>query len=98
MNEFLILFSSGVAGALMGLAFFVGLWTTVNRLKETRRPAIWMFASLILRLVLILAGFFFLARFGGWEHLLAAVAGFTLSRLFVVHRLRPGQIKEGSNT
>lgn len=98
MNEFFILLSSGIAGALMGLAFFAGLWTTVNRLKETRRPAIWIFASLMLRLGLMLTGFLFVARFGGWEHLLAAVAGFTLSRLVIVHRLRPGHIKERSNT
>jgi F1F0 ATPase subunit 2 len=98
VKEILTLLSSGIAGTLMGLVFFVGLWTTVNHLRETRRPAIWIFTSLMLRFGLILAGFFFFARFGGWEHLLAAVTGFILSRLFIVHRLRPGHIKERSNT
>jgi F1F0 ATPase subunit 2 len=93
MNGFLLLMASGVAGVLLGLVFFWGLWVTVNRIKAAGHPAILMLGSMLLRFALVLAAFYLLARYGGWEHLLAAVAGFTLLRIFLVWRVQTGQIK-----
>ena len=38
---------------------------------------------------LVLAASFLVARYAGWEHLLSAAFGFTLTRVFAVSRLRP---------
>ena len=82
--------ASFAAGALAGALFFWGLWATVNRLGAGSRGGAWMLASFGLRFGFLLAGFFLLARYAGWEHVLSAVVGFTLSRILFVRRLRPG--------
>jgi F1F0 ATPase subunit 2 len=87
MNELLPLMASFIAGALLGLAFFWGLWVTLNGLDQARRPALRMVGSLLLRFGLVLGGFYFLARYAGWPHVLAAAIGFTVPRLFLVHRV-----------
>jgi F1F0 ATPase subunit 2 len=96
VNELLALIASAIFGGLLGLVFFWGLWATVRRLNEARHPAIWMLGSLLLRFGFILAGFLLLTRYGGWEHLLIAAAGFTLPRIFIAHRMQTTQIHEES--
>ncbi|AOY90202.1 hypothetical protein BKP64_07795 [Marinobacter salinus] len=86
MSAYGISFALGVA---LGLAFLGGLWLTVRRLGEARHPGLLMMSSLFLRLGITLAGFYVVAQYGDWQHLLAAVAGFTLPRLLIAHRIRP---------
>ncbi|MCM0612447.1 ATP synthase subunit I [Marinobacter sediminum] len=88
------LFAYGVSfglGVALGLAFLWGLWLTVRRLEVTRHPGFLMMGSLFLRLGITLTGFYFISQYGDWQHLLAAVVGFTLPRLLIAHRIRaPG--------
>ncbi|NIR30469.1 MAG: ATP synthase subunit I [Gammaproteobacteria bacterium] len=79
------------AGAALGLVFFWGLWKTVDRLPQARRPALWMLVSLLLRSSLVLGGFYFLARDGHWERVLAALLGFVLARVLLIHHVRSGR-------
>ncbi|MEA1889355.1 MAG: ATP synthase subunit I [Pseudomonadota bacterium] len=89
MSELLQLVTSCSAGALLGLAFFLGLWSTINGLDQARRPALLMLGSLLLRFGLVIAGFYLLARYAGSQHVLSAALGFTLARLIMVRRIRP---------
>lgn len=82
----------GSAGVVLGAAFYGGLWTTVKRLHQARRAAIWVLGSLTLRFGVVLVGFYLIARYRGWEALVSATVGFTLSRIVVVHRLRPNPV------
>lgn len=93
MYDWLAILISGLAGAVLGLAFFWGLWATVSRLRKARHPALWMLSSLTARFAMVLAGFYWLTRYGGWEHVLAALIGFTILRLVMIRRLRPQQTK-----
>ncbi len=52
------------AGLLLGAFFFGGLWWTVTRGVSSQRPALWFFASMLLRMSLTLAGFYFVGRDG----------------------------------
>ncbi|MGD8783354.1 MAG: ATP synthase subunit I [Thioalkalispiraceae bacterium] len=91
MNEwfdFVIMF---IAGSLIGLVFYLGLWLTVRKLQQVRHPALLMLASLLLRFAFALAGFYLIAHYGGWQQLLVAVVGFTLIRIILSSRLRPKQ-------
>lgn len=88
MTAALQLLASTAAGALLGAVFFWGLWLTVRRLRQARHPVLWMLLSLALRFGLVIVGFYLLARYGGWEALIAAAIGFTLARLIVVRRAR----------
>ena len=59
-----------VAGVLLGAIFFGGLWWTVRKGVSSKQPALWFFGSLLLRMSIALAGFYFVGR-GHWERLLA---------------------------
>ncbi len=88
MTTLLLLVASCTAGVLLGAIFFWGLWTTLKRLGRARSTAVLLLGSLVLRFGLVLGGFYLLARYAGWEHVLAAALGFTLSRILVVYRLQ----------
>ena len=80
MNDLLSLALAWVAGLLLGALFFGGLWWTVRHGLSSSRPALWFFASLLLRTSLALAGFYFVGR-GHGERLLLCLLGFVGARL-----------------
>ncbi len=82
MNEVMSLILALVTGILLGGIFFGGLWWTVRKLASSRRPALWILPSLLVRTSLTLAGFYFVAR-GHWERLVACLIGFAVARLIV---------------
>ena len=88
MNEFLFLAPPLAAGLLLGAFFFGGLWWTVLRGVSSRRPALWFFGSILLRMSITLVGFYFV---GGenWKRWLLCLLGFVLARLVVKWLTRP---------
>ena len=89
MTELLTWILAGIAGAVLGLFFFGGLWWTISRGMASPRPALWFFASLLLRMSVTLAGFYVVSA-GHWQRMLACLLGFVLARLFVTWLTRPG--------
>ena len=85
MNETLTLTLALVAGLLLGAIFFGGLWWTVRKGVSSRQPALWFFGSLLLRMSIVPAGFYFVSG-GHWERLLVCLLGFVMAR-FIVMRL-----------
>jgi F1F0 ATPase subunit 2 len=85
MDELLILFLALMAGVLLGAMFFGGLWWTVQKGISSKQPAIWFSGSLLLRMSIVLAGFYFVSG-GHWERLLMCLLGFVIAR-FIVTRL-----------
>ena len=59
-----------LAGRLLGAIFFGGLWWTVRKGVSSNAPALWFFGSLLLRMSIVLAGFYFVSA-----RPLAAAAG-----------------------
>jgi F1F0 ATPase subunit 2 len=82
---------SAAAGAVLGSIFFWGLWETVKHLGKARHPALLMLTSVVIRFALVITGFYMMASYGGWEHVLSGLVGFTLLRLFMTRRLQPWQ-------
>jgi len=82
MNETLSLVLALVTGALLGAMFFGGLWWTVRKGISSKHPALWFFGSLLLRMSITLAGFYFVSS-GHWERLLLCLLGFFIGRLIV---------------
>ena len=68
MSDILALALAFLAGALLGVFFFGGLWWTVQKGVTSETPALWFLGSLLLRTGLILAGFY-LASQGHWSRL-----------------------------
>lgn len=80
MNEAVELILSCLAGLLLGALFFGGLYWTVLRGVNSTMPALWFITSLLLRVGITLAGFYFAAD-GDWRRLSAALAGFIIARV-----------------
>jgi F1F0 ATPase subunit 2 len=83
MNEPLSLALALVTGVLLGAMFFGGLWWTVRKGVSSKRPALWIFCSLLLRMSIALAGVYLICA-GHWERLLVCLLGFVIARLIVM--------------
>ena len=82
MNETLTMILACLAGLLLGIFFFGGLWWTIRKGLSSPRPALWFSGSFIVRVTVTAAGFFYV--FGGQgTRLLACLVGFMLGRLTV---------------
>jgi F1F0 ATPase subunit 2 len=76
-----------LAGSVLGAFFFGGLWWTVRRVASSPRPAFLVFASLLLRTGVTLAGIY-LAGGGDPARLAACLLGFTLARALLMRLAR----------
>jgi F1F0 ATPase subunit 2 len=88
MNETLTWVLAGLAGGLLGAIFFGGLWWTVRKGVSSSRPALWFLGSGLLRMSIVLAGFYFVSG-SQWKRLLACLAGFVIARVVVTWLTRP---------
>ena len=87
MNETLTWALAGLAGGLLGASFFGGLWWTVRQGGSSSRPALWFLGSGLLRMSIVLAGFYFVSG-GQWKRLAACLVGFVVARLIVTRLTR----------
>ncbi len=87
MSPAVTLLAGFAAGAAVGAVYFRVLWLTVTALEHSRRPGARMAVSLAVRFALMLAVLYLITRYGGWQPLLAAAAGFTAVRLLAVRRV-----------
>jgi F1F0 ATPase subunit 2 len=90
MNEALPLVLAWLAGAVLGAIFFGGLWWTVREGMSSKRPALWFLGSLLVRMTIVLAGFYFIAG-GHWQRFLVSGMGFALARLAVTWLTSPAE-------
>ena len=72
-----------LAGAALGLIFFLGLWKTVQRMSRVKRPYLWVFASFLIRVSIVLLGFYLIMQVQ-WQLMAVALLGFIFARLGVV--------------
>lgn len=101
MTEVESLLVAAVLGLILGGLYFYGLWFTVRHLAQLSRPGLWLLASWIVRVGLLMAGVYLIAG-GDWRRLVAALAGILLARILLTRRLRnvpasaaPGHSGEG---
>ena len=77
-----------LAGGLLGVFFFAGLWWTVRRSALSPTPARWFLGSLILRIAIVLAGFYVVGA-GQPVRLGLCLLGFLLARAIVLLVTKP---------
>ncbi len=80
MSDAIVIFPFGM---LLGALYFGGLWWTVKKGVASPSPARWFIGSLLVRLVLALSGFYFVAG-DDWKKLLACLLGFIAARAIVI--------------
>jgi len=78
-----------VAGLVLGAFYFIALWRTVKRLPDTQRPWRLMLGSFVVRMAVLLPGFYFVMS-GHWERLIMALVGFILMRKLLTRHFGPG--------
>lgn len=96
-NDLLLIACAFMGGVVLGLFFLGCLWWTVHRLPKTLSPRLFYFATLMTRMIVILAGFAGLASSGDWRMVAAGACGFVLTRTVGV-RLSLQQRPESPNT
>ena len=82
MSDTLTLVLALNGGALLGTFFFGGLWWTVQKGVSSEQPVIWFFISLMLRMSIVLVGFYLVGH-GQWQRLIACLLGFICARFIV---------------
>jgi F1F0 ATPase subunit 2 len=96
MSEPLTLASALAAGVLLGAMFFGGLWWTVQKGVSSDKRAFWFVASMPLRMIMTLAGFYFVAR-GHAQRLLMCLLGFVMARLVATRLVRGAEAPNSSS-
>ncbi len=96
MHGAVTLLAGVVAGFALGALYFGVLWRTLSKLPDARAPGLLMAASLVGRLVVMLAALYMLGRWGGWLALVGALVGVVAARTVQLRRLgghaeRPGE-------
>jgi F1F0 ATPase subunit 2 len=86
-NNSLLMLLVAAAGALLGLVFFGGLWWTLRRAFASKRPALWVGGSLLVRMLSTSVGFVFVSA-GDWRRLLSCLLGFLAARWLVLSLTR----------
>ena len=83
MSETVALLLASMAGFLLGVVFYGGLWWTVRQGVSSNRPALWFSASLLLRVTIALGGFYLVGA-SHWVWLVVCLFGFSMARLATV--------------
>lgn len=76
-----------IAGLVLGLLYFGGLWLTLRRLATAKQPAFLVLGSYLGRLAICLAGFVIVALTARLQGILICTAAFIAIRMIVVRRL-----------
>jgi F1F0 ATPase subunit 2 len=97
MSEALGLVLAWMAGGVLGLVFFGGLWWTIQKGLSSKHPTRWFLGSLLLRMGIVITGLYLVGRGGHWERLLLCLLGFIMARVLVMRLTRPPQTKLQSN-
>lgn len=82
MNEALPMIMPFTFGLLLGVIFFGGLWWTIRKGLSSPRPGLLFLASAVLRMGIVVTGFYFISDHQ-WQRILACLVGFIMARLAV---------------
>jgi|SRR5690554_586465 len=82
MNETVSLLLALLAGIGFGILFFGGLWLTVRKGLNSKSPTLIFMGSLILRVVLIVVGFYYVGA-NSWQRMLVCLLGFLIARIAI---------------
>jgi F1F0 ATPase subunit 2 len=91
-NEALFWLLAMVAGLLLGVVFFAGLWWTIQKGLTAKHPALWFLGSIVVRTAIVLVGFYLVSD-GKWERMGACLVGFVLARFIVMRHRRAKAIQ-----
>lgn len=77
-----------IAGLLLGLFYYGGLWWTVRQLQTSRHLGLLFAGSFLVRTVVVIGGFFLVSG-GDWLLIVASLVAFIGVRLVLTRRWGP---------
>ena len=80
--------TAALAGILLGIIYFGGLWLTIQRMSQVSRPILLLTGSFILRLGMVLVGFYLVSN-GRLEFLAVCLVTFLLTRFYFIKKIQP---------
>lgn len=95
IHKVIPLLVSFLAGLAMGALFFGGLWITVKKSMTSKYTAMLFLLSFLVRMALVISGFYYLAQFG-WPIMFVALTGFLAARILTTHFIKRLETKEHS--
>lgn len=93
MNEIGIMILSLIAGFLLGVFFFGGLWWTTKKAVLSKSPALWFILSLVARMGITITCFYFISH-DHWERTLICLLGFIVARTIVTKYIHMPDVKQ----
>ncbi len=75
---------SFIGGIILGLIFFGGLYYTTKKLSIVKRPALFVIASIVLRMAILIGGLYFIFS-GDIIRLLIAIVGVFISKYIAIY-------------
>lgn len=78
-------------GVVLGLFYFGGLYLSVNKMNESKSPAMLMTLSFIFRMGILIGVFFYLSKFG-YENMLFGLLGLILTRFILTFTLKNKEV------
>lgn len=91
MNELLFRMVALITGGVLGILFFGGLWLTVRKGMTSKTPALWFLGSFVVRMGIVLAGFYLIMKQGDWLIGLLCLLGFIAARVIVLRLTRTNE-------
>lgn len=82
---------SFIGGIILGLIFFGGLYYTTQKLSSVKRPALVVITSILLRMIILIGGLYYLFS-GDIIRLLIAIIGVFISKYIIIHYVKKGVI------
>lgn len=79
---------SALAGIVLGVLYFGGLWLTITRIRMMKTPGVFLALSFILRTVLVIGGFYLITD-GKLERLAVAMLAFFMTRFVFIKYFSP---------
>jgi F1F0 ATPase subunit 2 len=87
MNTLLTISISFLAGILLGVFYFLGIWYTVIKTAIQRKSVVYLILSFLVRVFTLLICFYFIVQ-GGVILLISALVGFILGRQIIFYKLK----------
>lgn len=87
MNEVINLLPALIAGIILGILFFGGLWFTVRFGLSSNKGSLIFIGSFIIRMAIILLGFYYVGA-DDWQKMLMCLGGFLFARIVITRIMK----------
>lgn len=75
------------AGGAVGLVFFGGLWLSVKVIHRVKHPGWLMLFSFVVRILVFVAAFYAIAKYGNWLYLVIALVAALIVRTVLMRTI-----------